>query len=65
MDTAEQEQKHLDTLMQMDKPEQFGASFVQRNCKIGYNYAMHVLERGVNTGVPMHAKDNEYQFRVS
>lgn len=65
MDVNKQEQMHLDRLMQMEKPEQFGASFVQRNCKIGYNNAMRVLERGVSTGVLAKADDNEYQYRVA
>lgn len=64
MDTDKQEQMHLDRLMQMDKPEQFGASFVQRNCRVGYNNAMHVLERGVSTGVLVKADDSEFQYRV-
>ena len=65
MDIDKQEQMHLDRLMQIDKPEQFGASFVQRNCKIAYNNAMRVLERGVNTGVLLRAEDCEYQYRVA
>lgn len=63
MDTDKQEQMHLDRLMQMSKPSQFGATFVQRNCRIGYNNALHVLERGVKTGVLVKAESG-WQYRV-
>ncbi len=64
MDTDKQEQMHLDRLMQIEKPEWFGASFVQRKCRIGYNNAMYVLDRGVSNGVLVKA-DNGYQYKVA
>lgn len=51
MDIDKKLQTQLDALMQMEKPEEFGPSFVQRHCRIGYNNACHVLERGVSSGV--------------
>lgn len=62
MDVDQQNQMHLDALMKMEKPEEFGPAFVQRYCRIGYNNACHVLERGVSSrllikaSVPYHYK---------
>jgi hypothetical protein len=55
MDIDKQNQMHLDALMQMEKPEEFGPAFVQRHCRIGYNNACYVLERGVSSGVLIQA----------
>ena len=55
MDIDKQLQTHLDALMQVEKPEEFGPAFVQRHCRIGYNNACHVLERGVTSGLLIQA----------
>jgi len=55
MDIDKQLQTHLDALIGMEKPEEFGPAFVQRMCRIGYNNAVHVLERGVSSGVLIQA----------
>jgi hypothetical protein len=51
MDAEKQEQMHLDRLLDSDQKDEFGASRVQRTCRIGYNNACYVLERGIETGV--------------
>jgi hypothetical protein len=64
MDTDKREQMHLDRLMAEDNPEEFGPSHVQRMCRIGYNYACHVLERGVKAGVLANGS-KPWTYRVS
>lgn len=64
MDIDKQLQTHLDALMQMEKPEEFGPAFVQRHCRIGYNNACHVLERGVSSGRLIRASV-PYRFKLA
>lgn len=64
MDIDKQLQTHLDALMQMEKPEEFGPAFVQRHCCIGYNNACHVLERGVTSGLLIQTSV-PYRYKVA
>lgn len=64
MDIDKQLQTHLDALMQMEKPEEFGPAFVQRQCRIGYNNACHVLERGVDSGLLIQASV-PYRYKLA
>ena len=43
-------------------PETFGASFIQRVCRCGYNQAMWTLEKGVKRGVFKQSRINPWEF---
>ena len=57
MDIDKKEEEQLEQLMNMEKPESFGPSFVQRNLRIGYNNACYVLERGFQQGKLIRTND--------
>lgn len=50
MDTAKQEQRHLERFVASEREGEFGISYIQRFCQIGYNNACHVAERGISNG---------------
>jgi hypothetical protein len=64
MNTDNQEQMHLDRLIESDQKEEFGPSRVQRICRIGYNNACYVLERGIETGV-LEKGSKDWTYRVA
>lgn len=64
MNIEQQEQRHLERLLQAPCPTEFGVSFVQRTCGIGYNNALHVVRRGERLGVlEAGALPGRYQIR--
>ncbi|MFZ2404407.1 MAG: hypothetical protein WAW41_04670 [Methylobacter sp.] len=60
----EQDNQHLDALLKMETPEEFGASFIQRNIKVGYNRAFGILTLGVERG-DLEPTDIPYRYRLS
>ena len=70
MNTDKQEKYHLDYFVKAcelhnKKHIPFGTSSVQRLCRIGYNNACYVIQRGINEGIFKKCADNEFQYEFT
>lgn len=41
----------------------FGAAFIQRHCRVGYNQACDTIQYGVNEGIIVRNPNNGYQYK--
>jgi hypothetical protein len=66
IDLSKIEQKNLQKLIDMEKPDVFGASFVKRYLLLGQDRALSLIERGLIEGKLIKvATDNwEEQYRL-
>ena len=65
MNTEKHEQFHLDNYIENGRRgNYYGVSAIQRTCKIGYNLAAYVAERGVKQGVLEVDPDCEFKYKI-
>lgn len=63
METHEYIERNIKTFVELaDKEKQFGTSYVQRICRIGYNQAQHTIAEMHKLGLIK--VDGDYTFRL-
>lgn len=58
--------RHLETYTEKGRKDKGnGISHVQRICRIGYNQARHMVDRGIETGVLTNDPEKDYLHRIA
>lgn len=66
MDIEQHLDKHLETYLKEGRKDSAnGVSHVQRICRIGYNQACNMIERGIEKGILISDNDAEYLHRIA
>ena len=63
--TAEQYlDRNLKALVKSGRADSFGPTFIQRHCLVGYNQALHTIDRGVERGILIRDDVAEWLVRI-
>lgn len=62
----EYEERNIKVLIEAgQRVRPFVVTYVQRLCRIGYNQAMHTIERAIKQGVLVRDADCEFRYRFT